>query len=208
MGTEAEGLVRTLLTAAVLHRVPGTVMPNRAQLRHIEQAAEQSVIEEVRVGNVLNRDTVVGSGENSNRIGTSKCPLSDDPQVSSRPLRFGESRGKTRILNLYAELIARNPGLGNFEFDRTNYPPFADHRPCNVYSLNREILAEIARPKGSMLLFRKPFVVFNGVRIDRFVRAAVIFAISLIIALDVHSSDSHASIDRFLVNPSGNRSSP
>ena len=77
-----------------------------------------------------------------------------------------------------------------------NVPPLTDLRAADIQSVNSEVLAERAWREVAAKLGAPEAVIVHGVRVDRFVRAAVHRAVSLVVAFKVHAAHRHAAGNR------------
>jgi hypothetical protein len=126
--------------------------------------------------------------------------LGEDAQVGAGTAGVREQLDHLRVAEPQAELEARLPGLADLELDGPDPPALADHGICDIDALEREVLAEHARPEVTGQPRRPPGGVLGGIRVDRLVGAAVDAPVGLVIAIDVHARDPDAAVHRRLAD--------
>src|SRR5262249_1165353 len=90
----------------------------------------------------------------------------------------------------------RDSRLGYLKHRGADLPALADERVIHVNTFGGEIFAQFAVREWSADLVLPPPCVFDGVCVDHLVGSTVCLAIRLVVAREVHTSDSYPAVDR------------
>jgi hypothetical protein len=143
---------------------------------------------------------MIRSPDYSNLIPGTYITLNDQSQVCSRSQCLGKTAREELVVHPNTKPPARDPWLGYFKDCGADRPPLADERIVHRDSFRREIFPKLAVLKRSTEFFFPPPRVFYGVRVHHFIGPPVRFAIRLIVAVEIYSTNGYTTVDRRFPN--------
>jgi hypothetical protein len=129
-------------------------------------------------------------------IASSNITLNEDSQVCSGSQRLGKTTNKHLIVHPDSKSPTRHPWFGYLENNGSDRPALSDKRVVDLDPLRRQVLAKLAVLERSAKLLFPPPRVFDGICIDRLIRASVRLAIRLLVSFEIYTSGSNTTVDR------------
>ena len=133
-------------------------------------------------------------------IPSAEIAFVDYSQVSAGSHCLGKTANKHLIVHPDSKSPARHPRLGYFEDGGSDLPALSDQRIIYPDPFSREVFTKLTVLERSAELPLPPTYIFDGIRIDRLIKASVCFAIRLIVSVEIYPSRSDPSGDRQFPN--------
>ena len=141
---------------------------------------------------------MIRSMNNPYLISSTQVAFADYSQVSPGSQCLGKTANKHLIVHPDSKPPARHARFGYLENSGSDRPALSDKRVVDLDPLRREVFPKLAVLERSAKLLFPPPDVFNGICIDRFIRAAMRLSIRLLVSFEIYTSGLNTTAERCL----------